>query len=236
MSECPDIWKTIENFVSAANVGANQWRRTDILTFDGNRRISNKVTYRPIQQHLQTVYGRDFTYGTVVQLCVARNRQRRSASRYRVVAKVTTSRACKGFTLRCNPDGHWSNCFYKGLNTLQYKDGCDLTNINQDNASGFRLDTLTTNKYANTVVQGQDIVTTRTDYVYKYPSVLQTTSYKFSCTDTMPEVCVGVVKASCTYPKNPAQHACDLSMLDSKEELKHVHVNRNSKASRVCTS
>ena len=130
LSECPDIGKTIENFVSAANVGADQWRRTGVLTFDGNRRLSNKVTY-----------------------------------------------------------GHWSNCFYKGLNTLQYKDGHDLTNINQDDASGFRLDTLTTNKqYANPVVQGHDIVTTRTDYVNKYPSVLQTTSYNFSCTGSTPEV------------------------------------------------
>ena len=74
LSECPDIGKTIENFVSAANVGADQWRRTGVLTFDGNRRLSNKVTYHRIQQHLQTVYGRHFTYGTVVQLCVARNR------------------------------------------------------------------------------------------------------------------------------------------------------------------
>lgn len=145
------------------------------------------------------------------------------------MAKVTTRRARKGFTLRYNPDGHWSNCFYKGLNTLQYKDGRNLTNINRDDASGFRLDTLTTNKqYANAVVQGQDIVTTRTDYVNKYPSVLQTTSYNFSCTDTTPEVCVGVVKANGTYPKNPAQHACDLTMLNSKEELKHVFTNMSS--------
>ena len=139
---------------------------------------------------------------------------------------MTTRRARKGFTLRYNPDSHWSNSFYKGLNMLQYKDGQDLLNINRDDASGFRLDTLTTNKqYANPVVKGQDILTTRTDYVNKYPSVLQTTSYNFSSTDTTIEDCVGVVKASGTYPKNPAQHACDLEMLDSKEELKHVFKN-----------
>ena len=204
LSECPDIGKTIENFVSAANVGADQWRRTGVLTFDGNRRLSNKVTYRRIQEHLQSVYGRHFAYGTVVQLCVARNRRRRSASRYKGVAKVTTRRARKGFTLRYNPDGHWSKCFYKGLNTLQYKDGRDLTNINRDDASGFRLDTLTTNKqYANPVVQGHDIVTTRTDYVNKYPSELQTTSYNFSCTDSTPEVC-GCGQSNWYIPKEPS--------------------------------
>ena len=168
--------------------------------------------------------------------CVARNRRHPSASRYKGVAKVTTRRARKCFTLRYNPDGHWNNCFYKGLNTLQYKDGRDLTNINRDDASGFRLDTLTIYKqYANPVVQGHDIVTTRTDYVNKYASVLQTTSYNFSCTDSTPEVCVGVVKATGTYPKNPAQHARNLAMLDSKEELIHVykHVKWSSQASRV---
>ena len=226
LSDCPDIGQMIEDFVSAANVGADQWRRTGVLTFDGNRKLPNKVTYQRIQQHLKTVYGRNFAYGTVVQLCIARNRRRRSASRYRGVAKVTTRRARKGFTLRYNPDSHWSNSFYKGLNMLQYKDGQDLLNINRDDASGFRLDTLTTNKqYANPVVKGQDILTTRTDYVNKYPSVLQTTSYNFSSTDTTIEDCVGVVNASGTYPKNPAQHACDLEMLDSKEELKHVFKN-----------
>ena len=231
LSECPDIGKTIETFVSAANVGADQWRRTGVLTFDGNRKLPNKVTYHRIQQHLKAVYGRNFAHGTVVQLCVARNRRRRSASRYKGVAKVTTRRARKGFTLRYNPDGHWSNCLYKGLNALQYKDGCDLININRDDASGFRLDTLTTNKqYASPVVQGHDMVTTRTDYVNKYPSVLQTTCYNFSSTDTTPEVCVGVVKASGTYPKNPAQHACDIAMLESKQELKHVFTNLSSEA------
>ena len=152
LSDCPDIGQTIEDFVSAANVGADQWRRTGVLTFDGNRKLPNKVTYQRIQQHLKTVYGRNFAYGTVVQLCIARNRRRRSASRYKGVAKVTTRRARKGFTLRYNPDSHWSNSFYKGLNMLQYKDGQDLLNKNRDDASGFRLDTLTTNKkYANPV-------------------------------------------------------------------------------------
>ena len=58
-----------------------------------------------------------------------------------------------------------------------------------------------------------------------YPSILQTTSYNFSSTDTTPETCVGVVKAPGTFPKNSAQHASDLEMLSSKDELKHLFIN-----------
>ena len=43
--ECPDIGKTIEDFVSAGSVGADQWRRTGVLTFDGNVKVEKKVTY-----------------------------------------------------------------------------------------------------------------------------------------------------------------------------------------------
>ena len=89
------------------------------------------------------------------------------------------------------------------------------------------MDTLTTNKqYAIPTVKGHEILTTRTDYVNKYPSTLQT-SYNFSATDTTSEICVGIVKASSTFPKNPAQHAADLISLnnDSKQELKPAFIN-----------
>ena len=46
---------------------------------------------------------------------------------------------------------------------------------------------------ASPAVQGQDITTTRTDYVNKYPSIIQTTSYNFTGTQTTAERCVGVV-------------------------------------------
>ena len=79
--------------------------------------------------------------------------------------------------------------------------------MNRDDATGFRLDTLTTCKqHANPVTQGHDILTTRTDYVNKYPSIIQTTSYNFTRTNTTGEVCVGVVKAPPIHSKNPAQH------------------------------
>lgn len=174
----PNIGEVIEEYVVNHNVGADAWRRTGVLTFDGNTNLSNKVTYKGIQQHLKETYGVDFSYGTVVELCIPRNKRRRSAKRYRGIAKVTTRRARKGFNLRYNPDAHWSAAFYRGLNTIQYVDGRNVLNINRDDAAGFRLDTLTTCKqYATPHIQGMNILTTRTDYVNKTPSLLQTTSY-----------------------------------------------------------
>ena len=226
LKQCPCIGKEIESFVQSHNVGADAWRRTGVLTFDGNTHIKEKVTYEKIRQHLEEVYERKFSYGTVIQLCVPRNKRRRSAKNYCGVAKVTSRRARKGFTLRFNPDAHWSAAFYKALNKLQYIDGRDMLNINRDDATGFRLDTLTTCKqYKTPVVEGHEVLTTRTDYVNKYPSILQTTSYNFSATATTEEVCVGVIKAHKIQQKNPAQHASDLEMLELKEELSPVFVN-----------
>ena len=123
LQQCPDIGKVIETYVQDRNVGADAWRRTGVLTFDGNVHLKEKVTYERIRLHLVEVYQRHFSFGTVVELCIARNKRRRSAKRYRGVAQVTTRRARKGFTLRYNPDAHWSSAFYKGLNKLQYVDG-----------------------------------------------------------------------------------------------------------------
>ena len=126
LKECPTIGKEIEAFVSERNVGADAWRRTGVLTFDGNRKVKEKVTYERIRKHLEEVYGRKFSYGTVVQLCIARNKRRHSAKNYKGVAKVTTRRARKGFTLKFNPDSHWSAALYKSLNWLQFTDGSDI--------------------------------------------------------------------------------------------------------------
>lgn len=77
------------------------------------------------------------------------------------MAKVTTRCARKSFNLKYNPDAHWSAAFYKGLNTIQYRDGRNITNINRDDASGFRLDTLTTHKqHPIPVLHGKDVLTT----------------------------------------------------------------------------
>ena len=147
---------------------------------------------------------------------------------------VTTRRARKGFTLRYNPDSHWSAAFYRGLNSIQLRNGRDICFVNRDDAAGFRLDMLTTCKqYAQPVVKGKDTLTTRTDYDNKYPSILQTTSYNFTSTDITPEVCVGVVKAPTgIHPKNPCQHAADLAYLESQDELKHVFNNLDTGQSK----
>ena len=65
---------------------------------------------------------------------------------------------------------------------------------------------VTHNQHATPMVQGEQVLTTHTDYVNKYPSTLQTTSYNFTGTKLTPELCAGVVKASKTYPKNPSWH------------------------------
>ena len=139
---------------------------------------------------------------------------------------MTNRRARKGFNLKFNPDEHWSCAFYKGLNKLQYTDGRNIVNINRDDAAGFRLDTLTTCKqYSTPTVENQPILTTRTDFVNKHPSVLQTTSYNFTHTSTTDEICVGVVKAARLHQKNPTQHMADLCMLESKPELSLAFIN-----------
>ena len=75
-------------------------------------------------------------------------------------------RARKGFELKYNPDRHWSGALYKSLNFIQYTDWSDITSINRDDASGFRLDTLTTHgKHATPAVTSRNILTTHTDYV-----------------------------------------------------------------------
>ena len=183
LADYPEIGKEIEEFVSERSVGADAWRRTGVLTFDGNKSMKQKVTYGRIKEHLEQLHNRKFSYGTVVQLCIARNRRRRSALRYKGLAKVTSRRARKEFQLRFNPDNHWSAALYRTLSYLQYTDGTNIVNVNRDDASGFRLDTLATHMLHRTpVVEGREILTTHTDYVNSYPSILQTSSYNFTST------------------------------------------------------
>ena len=176
--------------------------------------------------HVEDKYGRKFSYGTVVELCVARNKRHRSSQRYKGVAKVVSRHARKGFTLKYNPDAHWSSALYRGLNLIQYTDGENILNINRDDASGFRLDTLSTHKqHQSLCVVRSPALTTQTDYVNKYKSILQTTNYNFTDTKTTAEVCAGVVKPHIIYPKNSAQHAADLKILLHKDELQSAFLN-----------
>ena len=74
-------------------------------------------------------------------------------------------------------------------------------------------------QFASPTVRGCDVLTTHTDYVNRYPSVLQTTLYNFTGTPTTPQLCAGVVKATPLHCKNLAQHAVDFEMLKSQESI-----------------
>ena len=96
----------IEDYVQERNVGADVWRRTGVLTFDGNTKMKQKVTFNRIKKHLDLVYNRLFSYETIVQLCAARNQRRQSSCWYKDVAHVICRQAGKGFQLKFNPDSH----------------------------------------------------------------------------------------------------------------------------------
>ena len=223
LTEIPEIGKEIENFVMECGAGADAWRRTGVITFDGNRKMQKKPTFKRVKEHLEEKFKIKISYGSVVQLCIARNRRRRSASRYKGVAKVLQKRARKGFTFKFNPDEHWSAAFYQSLNDQQFRDGEKVLNLGRDDQAGFRLDTMTTHKLHGTLsVKGHESLTTRTDYVNGYPPTLQVTSYNFPETENTAERCVGVVKARPLHEKNAAQHLADLELLSTKEILKPV--------------
>ena len=48
---------------------------------------------------------------------------------------------------------------------------------------------------------------------------------QFPGTNTTGELCAGVVKAPGLFEKNPAQHAADLTIIESREEIKAAFVN-----------
>ena len=97
IKECPGIGEVIEEYVAQCGAGADAWRRTGVVTFDGNKKVQKKATFKRIKAFLEEKYKRNFAYGTVVQMCIARNKRRRSAGRYKGLAKVVHRRARKGF-------------------------------------------------------------------------------------------------------------------------------------------
>ena len=223
VNKFPNIGKDIEEFVRSNKVGADAWRRTGVLTFDGNIKKGPKVTFQRIQKHLQEKYQTKISYGTVVQLCTVKNKHRISAKRYKGVGKITCRRSRKGFSVRMNPDGHWNNAVYQGLDKLQLKDGLDKVVLNRDDAAGFRLDTAYTHKQHKGVqLANEPDLTTGTDFVNSHPAQLQTSSYLFMETETTAKMCVGIVKPPVIYDKSPSQHMADLQMIKDKEELYSV--------------
>lgn len=103
-------------------------------------------------------------------------------------------------------------------------DGTDKLVLNRDDQAGFRLDTLAThNKHPTLCIQGNLPLATKTDFVTKYPAVLQTSSYNFMEMKTTTEQCTGIIKAVPVHCKNPAQHASDF--FEETDELKSAFIN-----------
>ena len=99
---------------------------------------------------------------------------------------------------------------------MHLRGGNDILNIHRDDQAGCRLDTLAThNKRATLCIAEEVPLTTKSNYVNKYPSTLQTTSYNFLGTGTTAEVCTGVVKAIPLHSKIPAQHFNDLNEIET---------------------
>ena len=230
----PDIGNVIEDFARERRTGADSWWRTGLLTFSGNLKRGPKLTYHIIQKHLQEKYNTKFGYGTVVQLCCAHNKRKLSSKRYWGAAKIVSRRARKGFNVKLNVDAKWSCSMYKILDYIQSRNGLDKVVISRDDAAGFRLDTTFTHKQHPVLQDNSNAeLTTRTDFLNKYSSLLQTTSYLFMETENTPVTCVGVVKPQKIYPKHPGQHAADLNMLSSHAEVKLLMEGKKIECIRV---
>lgn len=214
-------------------IGADAWR-TGLATFDGNTRKGPRVTYKRIKEHLEGKYNRKFSYGAIVQLSVVRNKRRRSKTTYWGAANITCRRARKRFNVRLNVDSHWSAAFYKGLDRIQLEDGRDKTIVNRDDAAGFRLDTTYTHKQHKSVAEVDNPeLTTRTDFVNNYSSIIQVSSYLVIATKTTPQMSPGIVKPHMLYPKNPSQHSVALLMLQKKPEFELCMDNKSIDCFRV---
>lgn len=208
----------MEKIVAEADVGADKWRRTGVYTFSGDTKKEKRITFKGIAEKLSDHYDEKISYGTVVQLCIPRNKRRLSSKRYKGAANIKYQKARKGFNLKFNPDTKWSRSLYKCLDKLK-KDGQHILLLNRDDQAGFRLDSTYTHKSAPSLNVGNPSLTTHTDFLNKHPTQLQTTSYNFSSTSTTSEICCGVVKASAVHEKSPSQHHADLTMLQKVPEL-----------------
>ena len=86
------------------------------------------------------------------------------------MTKITCRKARKGFSIKFNPDAHFSTAMYRGLDHLQ-KDGRKTLVLNRDDAAGFRLDSTFTHKqHASLSTVDEPEQTTRSDYLNKYTS------------------------------------------------------------------
>ena len=60
LHDYPNIGKVIEEYVEQRSIGVDVWRRTGVLTFDGNKDVQEKVTYGRIPEHLQKYFSENF--------------------------------------------------------------------------------------------------------------------------------------------------------------------------------
>ena len=99
LAECPDIGEVIECFVKESGCGADKWRRTGVMTFDGNVRVNKKVTFERIREHLQYHYKKNLVmellYNSVLREitgdCLPRGTKGLPRSQAEEFAKVSTS-------------------------------------------------------------------------------------------------------------------------------------------------
>ena len=120
---------------------------------------------------------------------------------------------------------------------MQLKDGNDILNIKRDDQAGFRLDTLATHsKHATICTSEEAPLTTKSDYVNKYPSSLQTTSYHFLSTGTTAEIFAGIVKTTPLHSKNPAQHFHDLNEIETYPDVQSAFFNclTGERKTKIC--
>ena len=71
--------KIIEGFVEERNIGADAWKRTGVLTLDGNTKKVNTKEFNILNRCTRE----NLVMAPVVQLCIARNKWRLSSKRYK---------------------------------------------------------------------------------------------------------------------------------------------------------
>ena len=71
----PDIGQVIEERAKQCDIGADKWRRTGVMTFSGDSRQEQRLTYIKLQKYLEAYYKERISVGTVVQLCAVKNKE-----------------------------------------------------------------------------------------------------------------------------------------------------------------
>ena len=82
----PEVGKEIENFVTECGAGTDAQQRIGVITFNENRKMQKKQTFKHEKEHLEEKFKIKISYGSLVQLCTARNR-RKSASCTKVLLR-----------------------------------------------------------------------------------------------------------------------------------------------------